>query len=402
MKPLQFILYKSIFLLSLLLGSCSEDVKIPDYGDPNPTSINYIRRMELNEQLIFGTTAIRAVVTTDILAKNTPDNILVVQDLTSEAAIVLELNYVNKEIQLGDLVVLDLKGSRLEIINNELIISNIDQSAITIESTGNNIRTKSTNLASLMMNAKYWGPILVKVDKINIENSNDGLLAGNLLIDDEIVELRSQFLPGSVFHQETNPLYVEGLKGLARLDEEGVLLVPRNLDDLQVGLSELLEDFERSSNTDYNAKVMNFITGSWTIDGGITATSAADPKNGKQSIRLQGTIGNENRQGIIAMNFDLNGIKTINISHGIYPAAAEVANINPTTFRLEISHDQGKTYTSIGSAEIDTQSNSLMTTEFKIDAGFSQATRIRIVNSSLPFANGNKPRINIDDIHFTF
>src|SRR5690606_41493963 len=107
--------------------------------------------------------------------------------------------------------------------------------------------------------------------------------------------------------------------GLARIIGDEIFLMPRNIADIQVGLTELLEDFELSSNTNYDSKNMNFITGSWLIDGGITASSAADPKNGRQSIRLQGTVGDNNRNGIIAMNFDLKGIKTVAVSHGIYP-----------------------------------------------------------------------------------
>src|SRR5690606_12082267 len=111
--------------------------------------------------------------------------------------------------------------------------------------------------------------------------------------------------------------------GLARTIGDELFLMPRNIADVPGGLPVLVEDVELSSNTNYDSKNMNFITGSWLIDGGITATSAADPKNGRQSIRLQGTVGNNNRNGIIAMNFDLKGIKTVAVSHGIYPAAAE-------------------------------------------------------------------------------
>src|SRR5690606_25735875 len=152
----------------------------------------------------------------------------------------------------------------------------------------------------------------------------------------------------------------------------------------------------------YNSTTCNVITVAWLIDVGITATSAADPKNGRQSIRLQGTVGNNNRNGIIAMNFDLKGIKTVAVSHGIYPAAAETGNVNPTVFTVEVSRDGGGTYTPIGTGEVDKSGTSLETTVFGVNAGLGENVRIRIVTTSMPFANNKRPRINIDDSHFKF
>lgn len=395
-------LYWGVCLFTMLFQACTDDLKIPNYENSTPSSIYALRRIELKENLLFGKTEIRAVVTSDIKAKNISKTTLVVQDLVNEAAIVLALDFENSSIQLGDVVVINLENAKMSYVENELSVTNLNQENLTVESSNRSVTPKSTNIASLMANAKYWGPILVKLDKINISAGTSNKLNGELLIDDEIVEIRASFLPESIFADEENPTFVQVISGLARIDKEGVRLAPRNLEDIQLGLLELLEDFEQSSNTDYNSKVMNFITGAWTIDGGITATSASDPKNGKQSIRLQGTVGNNLRKGIIAMNFDLKGVKTVSVSHGIYPAAAEVGNINPTVFNLEVSKDGGKSYTVVGTAEINTKLTTLTKTDFQINAGFGEDVRFRVVNTSIPFANNSRPRINIDDIHFKF
>lgn len=395
-------LYWGVCLFTMLFQACTDDLKIPNYENSTPSSIYALRRIELKENLLFGKTEIRAVVTSDIKAKNISKTTLVVQDLVNEAAIVLALDFENSSIQLGDVVVINLENAKMSYVENELSVTNLSQENLTVESSNRSVTPKSTNIASLMANAKYWGPILVKLDKINISAGTSNKLNGELLIDDEIVEIRASFLPESIFADEENPTFVQVISGLARIDKEGVRLAPRNLEDIQLGLLELLEDFEQSSNTDYNSKVMNFITGAWTIDGGITATSASDPKNGKQSIRLQGTVGNNLRKGIIAMNFDLKGVKTVSVSHGIYPAAAEVGNINPTVFNLEVSKDGGKSYTVVGTAEINTKLTTLTKTDFQINAGFGEDVRFRVVNTSIPFANNSRPRINIDDIHFKF
>lgn len=102
------------------------------------------------------------------------------------------------------------------------------------------------------------------------------------------------------------------------------------------------------------------------------------------------------------MEFDLTGVKSINVSYGIYPANAEVTNVNPTVFDIEVSYDGGDSYSLVGTVEVDTSLRELRTSSFSIDAGFSEKTRFRIVNSSIPFTNGNRPRINIDDFVFNF
>ncbi len=394
------LLFLSVFLS--LLSGCRQDIKIPNFEYSVPTSIQTLRKVQKKEGLLFGKTAIRAIVTSDVEGGNNDKSTLIVQDLVAEAAIVVQLDFANTDILMGDVVTLNLENATLKEVDGELILVQLGRESIQVESSGNMLRPKTTSMATLLANVQYWGPILVKLDKVNIAQGQDDKLRGILLIDDEIVEVMADFKDGSVFSNEENPEFVQGIIGIARLKEKDVVLVPRNLEDIQVGLKELLEDFEQGSNTNYDAKLMNFITGSWLIDGGITATSASDPKNGKQSIRLQGTVDNPKRNGVIAMNFDLKGVKAVAVSYGIYPAAAETGNINPTVFTVEMSKDGGTSYTAIGTTEIDNKSTVLSTVQFPVNAGFSESVRLRIVNTSIPFSNKNRPRINIDDIHFNF
>lgn len=396
-----FLLFGVLLLLSAFIG-CQDDAQTPNYETSHPSSIYALRRVQIEDGLKFGTTAIRAIVTSDYESKNIEGNTIVVQDLTDDAAVILQLREENDAIKQGDIIRINLENSTLAYVDDELTVSDLSINNLEVESSGNNLTPKIVSIATLMANGKYWGPLLVRLNKVNISDNGSAMLSGDLLIDDEIVEIQARFRDASVFAVETNPLFVESLVGLSRIIGEEIFLMPRNIADIQVGLTELLEDFELSSNTNYDAKNMNFITGSWLIDGGITATSAADPKNGRQSIRLQGTVGNDNRNGIIAMNFDLKGIKTVAVSHGIYPAAAETGNVNPTVFTVEVSRDGGNTYTPVGTGEVDKLGTSLETTVFEVNAGLGEDVRIRIVNTSVPFANNSRPRINIDDIHFKF
>lgn len=389
-------------LIITSLYSCKEKPQIPEYEFSQPSSILALRKVKIKEDLKFGKTAISAVVTSDIENGNISDKTLILQDKVSDAAIVAELDGSFDDILLWDEVELNLENAQLKEEAGELIVTGLNRSSFIVKSQEVKLAPKTVNIATAIKNAKYWGPILVKLEKVNIKSFESGRLSGDLVLDDEIIEVKSRVLTSSSFSNEEAPDYVEAYVGLLRTIDEEIFINPRNLDDLQLGVLQLVEDFEQASNTNYDKKVMTFITGDWIIDGGITAASAADPKNGKQSIRLQGNINNPNRNGIIEMVFDVKGVKTISVSHGIYPAAAEVANENPTVFSLEISKDKGQSYEVVGEVEIDTQSRTLSTSTFEINGSFGEAMRFRIVNTSLPFANNNRPRINIDDIVFDF
>lgn len=395
----------ALFLMVALfstLYSCKDKVSLRDYPYSEPASINALRKVAISDNLKFGTTSIVGVVTSDILNGNIDKKTLIVQDKNFEAAILISLNKDNDNyFLLDDQVSIDLKDAKLEMVDGELRVTNIPNEQITKTGIQSPIQAKSTNIATIIKNAQYWGPILVKVDKISI-SSNAQTLSGNLTLDDEIIEASSHVLPSASFKEEINPEFVQSFTGVIRQINKDIFINLRNLDDLEVGLSLIVEDFEQSSNSIYDKKEMSFVTGKWIIDGGITAATASDPKNGKQSIRLQGTIGNSNRNGIIEMMFDFVGVKSVSVSHGIYPAAAEISNVNPTVFSVQMSKDQGQTYTEIGTAEIDTQSRTLTESSFPVEVGFSEKVRFRIVNISIPFSNNSMPRINIDDFKFKF
>lgn len=389
-------------IVLLTLFGCASEPELRDYPFSQPSSISGLRRVEIKPNLQFGQTQIVAVVTSDVESKNIGERTIIVQDRVGDAAIVLELTDPNQSFYLGDEITIDLKGAQLKEQNGELTVTNLAESQL--KKTGNTVQisAKQTNIATLLINAAYWGPIVVRLDKINVQNREGNTLSGKLPIDDEIVSIQTEFLAGSIFASEVNPEYVETFIGILRKNDSDIYVNPRNFDDIQVGLLQLIEDFEQASSSNYDTKILDFVTGRWTISGGITAGTSSDPKNGTQSIRLQGTTTNSNRQGIIAMEFDLVGVQSIGISYGIYPAGAEVGNVNPTVFDIEISRDEGATYSLVETVEVDVSLRELRSRTFPVNAGFSEKVRFRIVNSSIPFANNNRPRINIDDFVFNF
>lgn len=386
----------------IALTSCKDRIDIPENVLSQPQSITGLRKVSLKDNMVFGATAIKAIVTSDAQQKNISNGMMIVQEEGKDAAVILQMESGADQYPMGAEVQIDLAHSSAQIVNGELVITSLKSEQVKQTGKTASVAPKITNLPTLLINAKYWGPILVKLEKVELSGGNGGLLSGEFTLDDGVGTVFSDILSGAAFSDNQAPDFVEAYTGILRIKGEQFFVNPRNLDDIQVGLKELLEDFEAASSAVYDVKTLQFKTGGWIIDGGITAGTASDPKNGLQSIRLQGTVGNMKRNGVVTMDFDVKAVKSLKISHGIYPAAAETGNVNPTTLDIEISKDGGLTYSFLDQVEVDIKSASLKTDVIPVNAAFGENVRFRIVNSSTPFANKNKPRINIDDVLFIF
>jgi len=136
----------------------------------------------------------------------------------------------------------------------------------------------------------------------------------------------------------------------------------------------ITEDFENGSKTAYAAADVMLNTGLWNFNDALIGNLAADVKDGNKSVRL--------RTGDLAMNFDINGLKQINIKHAKYGTDAN------STWQLLMSTDGGTTYTQVGT-DINETSTTLVTDSFKV----SVSTKVRF-----EIKKAGTTRINIDDI----
>lgn len=390
------------FIIALWISGCAKEVKLPEEVVSAPKTISGLRKVDLDRNFTLGVTSIRGIVTSDPAAGNNEDGTLIVQSENEDAAIVLKLQGSASAFSLHQEVSINLQGASLSIQHGELTVHDLPADQIVPTGKQVSVQPKITNIPTLKKEASFWGPILVRLEKVELQGGSQGKLSGEITLSDGVSTIISPISPSADFSGNERPDFVEAYSGILRISDEEIFIRPRNIKDIQVGLKEMLEDFEQASSTSYDKKSLEFRTGSWTIDGGITASTSADLKNGQQSIRLQGTIGNEKRKGVIQMEFDLIGVQGISVWHGIYPAGAETSNVNPTTFDIEISRDGGKTYTLLQQVEVDIHSGELKRASAAVEAGFSEPVRFRIVNSSTPFANNNRPRISIDDILFEF
>lgn len=139
------------------------------------------------------------------------------------------------------------------------------------------------------------------------------------------------------------------------------------------------EDFESGMKGSYSNADLDLNTGSWNLNNALIGSSAADLKNGLRSIRM--------KTGSIGMNFDLENIHQIYISHGLYGQ-------DPTsTWKLMVSLDGGKHYSQVENS-IQEKNRALVTDTFSLKPFYKM--RIRIENTGSNAA----ARINIDDIIF--
>lgn len=139
------------------------------------------------------------------------------------------------------------------------------------------------------------------------------------------------------------------------------------------------EDFESGVKGSYSNADLDLNCGSWNLNNVLIGSSDADLKNGLRSIRM--------KTGSISMNFDLENIHQIYISHGLYGQ-------DPTsTWKLMVSLDGGKHYSQVGNS-IKEKSRTLVTDTFSLKPFYKM--RIRIENTGSNAA----ARINIDDIIF--
>lgn len=389
----------SLILLSFSTG-CSNDDSPSIDETSKPESITALRKVQLSDNLKFGETSISGVVISDPNNGNFQSDILAVQQMGATAGILLELtNAVRYEV--GEEVTINLDGSTLHHVDGELRVKNL--SAVNVSPTGKklDIQPRTTDLPTLAAETPYWGPILAQIESISFV-SNPTILGGINDISDGVFTAKLAVIESAEFYNEQAPEKFDKIIGISRMNNDDLIIYPRTAEDLTLAVTEVKEDFEDDTSTNYDTKTLDFKTGTWMLSGGITASTAADLKNGGQSIRLQGSITNENRTGVLAMEFDVENVKGIRLSHGIYPANAEVNNVNPTTIDLEISRDNGNTYEFVSMFTIDVHSDMLITEEVPVQVETGEQVRFRLVNSSTPFENNNKPRISIDDFTFIY
>ena len=136
------------------------------------------------------------------------------------------------------------------------------------------------------------------------------------------------------------------------------------------------EDFEMGTKAAYAIAPVTIKTGEWSFDDALLGKLATDIKNNTQSVRL--------RTGKIEMNFDIDSLSMIKISH------AKFGSDGNSELTVWMSTDKGVSYTQIGNT-LTTNSTTFITDSIKITANKPVRFQIRKAGTT---------RVNIDDIIF--
>ena len=143
------------------------------------------------------------------------------------------------------------------------------------------------------------------------------------------------------------------------------------------GFPEGLENVSKSNYTGANVELSG---GVWYFEDALIGSTTNDTKNGAKAIRIRET-------GFIRMNYDIFGVKDINISYGAYNGDGD------SEWELYISKNSGGTWSKFGATQ-KTSGSKLSTTAFTINE--SGKIRFEIRKTS-----GGANRLNIDDIIIT-
>ena len=143
------------------------------------------------------------------------------------------------------------------------------------------------------------------------------------------------------------------------------------------GFPEGLENVSKSS---YSGANVELTGGVWYFEDALIGTTANDTKNGAKAIRIR-------ENGFIRMNYDIFGVKDINISHAAYQGDGD------SEWELYISRNSGVTWSKFGTTQ-KTSGSKLIVTSLVINELGKIRFEIRKIS-------GGINRLNIDDISIT-
>jgi hypothetical protein len=143
------------------------------------------------------------------------------------------------------------------------------------------------------------------------------------------------------------------------------------------GSSSLAESFDTGTKTAYATGAVSLASGTWTLNDALLGSSASDPHNGAQAVRVRNS-------GKVTMGFDFpTGANTVSVKHAKYGSDAS------TTWGLWYSTDGGTTWSQAGSP-VTTSSTTLATATFSV--GVTGPIRFELRKT-----DGTSNRVDFDD-----
>lgn len=396
---------------SLLLSNCGETYKeeIVDYVN-SQTSLYTLRSnfkgedITISENTLEGAQYTGGVVISNYEGKNLRNNTIAIQSTWrgQTRGILVEVDDASK-YAFGDSINLNLIGSTLTARQGSLTITNIPNSKITKVSTGN-IKTHTPVAISTLENKKdqFESTLISITADVDPEPAQGSKLAGvHKLLDGEnksinvAVDESSPFANNAISPSAT-------FKGILYNNQGELEIRLQQLEDLAFPSGKLYagwpETFEQPDTIKAGYAVWPVIlpTGTWTFDQSMLGNTVGRDRivSGKLAVRFQQNL---TRSAYLQMNFDVpQGASKVTLWYGSYYTDRS------STFQLEYSIDQGKTWTIVDEPISDAHptSESLVAKQAVFLMNITQPVRFRINKLGLGTSNNtvSNGRLGIDDI----
>lgn len=408
--------YRKIYLcllsgiIGIMFTSCLEDNENMSAGVVNPMAYIYEVRecwhgtdVDLSPDMLAGAHLTSGIVISDVRQGNTPADEVVLQsrDKKRPKGIVLALaGGVESTYLPGDSLVVDLQGTRLQRINGNLQITGVTLEKITKCASGITVSPRTLDFTELDMNFANFESMLVSVNAEMYPLPEQGsTLSGEKTLGTDSISIALYTDPGATF--ASTVLFPSAqFTAIAGWNGAEKQLRMRMGEDMQNGSGPLYKFFpetfespDESVKNTYAPKVIYLYTGPWYLNMAILGNTAGRDRfnpTGLQCIRMQQGL---DTSAMLQMNFDVKyGASKVTLSYGSY------YNDASSTWRLELSVDQGRTWEPLGDWISDASAESKVAT-FMLDVNGNVRFRVNKkglgkTNASQGIANG---RLSIED-----
>ncbi len=406
----QYIILAALLTSTATLSSCFKEDVNEALGTVNPEISIYTLRnfyktntVNLNKNNLEGAKYTAGVVISEKEGNNLPENVLAIQSdwRGNTRGLLVRLNNVD-QYAFGDSIQIDLENSKLIKEQNRLILD-ATEVAPKVLATGIKKSYRSVTINTLNERFAEFESTLVNITAdVDPEPSINTTFAGTKQIIDGdgnklnlVTEENASFANVKIAPSAT-------FQGIALGSDNGPELRLQKSADMMYPSGKLYqgwpETFEEPDTLKggYAALPVQLSTGTWLFDQSMLGTTAGRDRivSGKNAVRFQQNL---NRSAYLQMEFDVpNGASKVTLWYGAYYTDRS------STFQLEYSIDQGKTWTLVDAPISDAHptSESLVAKQAVFLLNINQPVRFRINKlglgtSSNTISNG---RLGIDDI----
>ncbi len=407
-------------LLTLTLQSCVKDYNNPANGKTGDLITLFAMRqayqgneVTLSPDALGGASKIQGIVISDKAGLNLEAGTFIIQQTlaTSNTAtdvtrgVIIKLNTGTPAYNIGDSVVIDVNGTKLDRINGKLTISGVATDKITVAATGKTPLVRYVTQGILSVYMEQYESTLVSIHADATEYAPGTTLAG-------VRKLKDNTGPDVFVHTRTEASFAATqlpidaqFNGIAAyLNESGKdtagakkTINPRNAADIQftsgalyAGFPESFEapDFSVKSSYNSGTNLITTPTGTWYLLQAILGNTVISDKYnvpGKQAIRMQQNL---TTSGYVQMNFDVpDGASKVTVFYGKYATDAK------SSFKLESSVNGGTTWVTVGNNITDMPDKGNKQATWAVN--FTGPVRFRINKNGIGTTNNG--RLALDD-----